>query len=85
MSSSGSWTAKQNKAFENALAMYDQDTPDRWQKLAKAVGGKTVEEVKKHYEKLVEDVNRIESGEVPLPNYRKNNNKVFNFSDEELR
>lgn len=68
------WTAKQNKRFENALAIYDRDTPDRWQKLARAVGGKTVEEVKKHYELLIEDVNQIEAGHVPLPNYRKGNN-----------
>ncbi|PRQ27042.1 putative transcription factor MYB/SANT family [Rosa chinensis] len=69
MASSGSWTSRQNKMFENALAVYDKDTPDRWHNLARAVGGKTAEEVKRHYERLVEDVNRIESGEVPLPNY----------------
>lgn len=84
---SGSWTAKQNKLFENALAIYDKDTPDRWQNLARAVGGKTVEEVKRHYEILVEDVNKIESGEVPLPNYRKigGTNKAYNYMDEEQR
>lgn len=69
MASSGSWTSRQNKMFENALAVYDKDTPDRWHNMARAVGGKTAEEVKRHYERLVEDVNRIESGEVPLPTY----------------
>ncbi|XP_059638229.1 transcription factor RADIALIS-like [Cornus florida] len=54
--SSRSWTAEQNKAFEKALAVYDKDTPDRWHNVARAVGGKTAEEVKKHYEVLVEDV-----------------------------
>lgn len=82
---SGSWTAKQNKLFENALAIYDKDTPDRFHNLAKAVGGKTVEEVKRHYDVLVEDVNKIESGEVPLPNYGKTNNKSYNYIDEEQR
>ncbi|KHG23339.1 DnaJ subfamily C member 2 [Gossypium arboreum] len=53
---SGSWTAKQNKDFERALAVYDKDTPDRWYNVAKAVGGKTAEEVKRHYELLVADV-----------------------------
>ncbi|GMI74513.1 RADIALIS-LIKE SANT/MYB 3, RAD-like 6 [Hibiscus trionum] len=67
---SGSWTAKQNKDFERALAVYDKDTPDRWYNVAKAVGGKTVEEVKRHYELLVSDVMKIESGQVPIPNYR---------------
>jgi len=67
--SSGSWTPKQNKAFERALAIYDKDTPDRWHNIAKAVGGKTAEECKRHYEDLVEDLQRIESGQVPFPNY----------------
>ncbi|KAK8619143.1 hypothetical protein V6N13_133110 [Hibiscus sabdariffa] len=49
-----SWTTKQNKMFEKALAKYDQDTPDRWHNIAKAVGGKSAEEVKRHYEILWE-------------------------------
>ncbi|KAL6273956.1 hypothetical protein ACE6H2_024648 [Prunus campanulata] len=68
--SNSSWTPKQNKQFEKALALYDKDTPDRWQKVARAVGGKSAEEVKQHYEILIEDVNHIESGRVPFPRYR---------------
>ncbi|XP_010497931.1 PREDICTED: protein RADIALIS-like 3, partial [Camelina sativa] len=49
-SSNSSWTPKQDKQFEMALATYDQDTPDRWQNVARAVGGKSAEEVKRHYE-----------------------------------
>ncbi|KAK9060381.1 hypothetical protein SSX86_021085 [Deinandra increscens subsp. villosa] len=67
---SGSWTAKQNKVFEMALAVFDKDTPDRWHNVAKAVGGKTAEEVKEHFQILVEDVKHIESGRVPYPKYR---------------
>lgn len=67
---SGSWTAKENKAFEKALAVYDRDTPDRWQNIARAVGGKTAEEVKRQYEILVEDVKHIEQGQGPYPNYK---------------
>ncbi|KAI7740702.1 hypothetical protein M8C21_023513, partial [Ambrosia artemisiifolia] len=66
ISSSSAWTAKQNKLFENALAIYDKETPDRWQKIARAVGGKSAEEVKRHYEVLVEDVRHVESGNFPL-------------------
>ncbi|MBA0577014.1 hypothetical protein Golob_023922 [Gossypium lobatum] len=62
MASGSNWTPKQNKLFENALAIYDKDTPDRWHKLARAVGGKTVEEVKLHYQNLVDDIKQIESG-----------------------
>ncbi|KAI3665456.1 hypothetical protein L6452_44083 [Arctium lappa] len=68
-SSTSSWTAKQNKLFEKALAVYDRDTPDRWQKISRAVGGKSAEEVKRHYEVLIEDLRHIESGNVPVPNY----------------
>ncbi|KAK2988716.1 hypothetical protein RJ640_020981 [Escallonia rubra] len=84
---SSTWTAKQNKLFENALTTFDKDSPDRWHNLAKAVGGKTVEEVKRHYEMLEEDLKHIESGQVPLPNYRTNGggNRGNKPMDEEQR
>ncbi|KAA3490423.1 transcription factor RADIALIS-like [Gossypium australe] len=86
MASGSSWTPKQNKLFENALVIYDKDTPDRWHNLARAVGGKTVEEVKLHYQNLVEDIQQIESGQVPLPPYKKaGGNKGYNFMDGEQR
>ncbi|KAF6136855.1 hypothetical protein GIB67_043244 [Kingdonia uniflora] len=68
--SSSSWTPKQNKLFEKALAFYDKDTPDHWFNVAKAVGGKTADHVKKHYDILIQDLKHIESGQVPFPNYR---------------
>ncbi|CAN6467558.1 unnamed protein product [Victoria cruziana] len=64
------WTPKQNKSFERALAVYDKETPDRWKNVAAMVGSKTAEEVKRHYELLMEDLRCIESGHVPFPNYR---------------
>ncbi|KAJ9550251.1 hypothetical protein OSB04_014296 [Centaurea solstitialis] len=70
--SSDSWTAKQNKDFEDALAVFNKDTPDRWHNIAKAVGDKTPEEVKRHYEMLLQDLEDIESGKVPLPDYTTN-------------
>ncbi|KAL9659519.1 hypothetical protein QQ045_024325 [Rhodiola kirilowii] len=73
-SSSSSWTAKQNKLFEKALALYDRDTPDRWQNVARAVGGKSADEVKKHYEILIEDLRHIEAGQIPYPNYTSTGN-----------
>ncbi|OAY73212.1 Protein RADIALIS-like 6 [Ananas comosus] len=69
------WTPKQNKLFEQALAVYDKDTPDRWHNVARAVGGKSAEEVKRYYEQLVEDIERIESGRVPFPIYRSSGGK----------
>ncbi|CAA0807624.1 Protein RADIALIS-like 2 [Striga hermonthica] len=69
-SSSGKWTIQENKAFEKALAVFDKDTPDRWANVARAIGGRSPDEVKKHYEILVEDISYIESGRVPFPKYR---------------
>lgn len=69
-SMSSSWTSTQNKMFERALAFYDKDTPDRWQNVAKAVGNKSAEEVKSHYDILVEDLMNIEQDLVPLPKYK---------------
>lgn len=82
-SSNSSWTPKQNKLFEMALAVYDKDAPDRWQNVAKAVGGKTAEEVKRHYDILVQDLINIESGQFPIPNYRgARSNPAGGFGDE---
>lgn len=65
-----SWTARQNKKFEEALALYDRETPDRWHNIARCVGGKSAAEVRRHYEVLVKDIMQIENGQVPLPNYK---------------
>lgn len=77
--SGSTWTAEKNKLFENALAVYDEGTPDRWQRIANAVGGKTsAEEVKEHYEILRHDINLIESDRVPLPRYKPSEDKLSN-------
>lgn len=66
---SSTWSREQDIMFENALATYSEDLSDRWEKIAADVAGKSLEEVKDHYELLVDDVNQIESGCVPLPRY----------------
>lgn len=71
------WSAKENKDFETALAEFDKDTPDRWANVARAVGSRTVEEVMRHYQILVEDLNRIESGRVPFPKYTRDEKLVL--------
>ncbi|CAK9148366.1 unnamed protein product [Ilex paraguariensis] len=63
------WTPEENKKFENALALFDNDTPDRWQKIAAMVPGKTVGDVMKQYKELEDDVSSIEAGLVPIPGY----------------
>lgn len=66
------WTAEENKRFENALALYDKDTPDRWLKVASSIPGKTVGDVIKQYKELEEDVSDIEAGLIPIPGYSSN-------------
>ncbi|XP_049398897.1 protein RADIALIS-like 5 [Solanum stenotomum] len=69
MATNSTWTREEDKMFENALAIFDKDTQDRWSNVAKATG-KTEEEVKLHYQKLVEDIENIEADLVPLPKYK---------------
>ena len=63
------WTHEENKKFENALAFYDKDTPDRWNKVAAMLPGKTVGDVIKQYRELEEDLSDIEAGLIPIPGY----------------
>ncbi|XP_057772841.1 uncharacterized protein LOC130992283 isoform X2 [Salvia miltiorrhiza] len=65
---SSNWAREEDKAFENALATYYRDA-DMWDNIALAVPGKTIEDLKLHYEVLHCDVEAIESGKVPLPDY----------------
>ncbi|KAK9170371.1 hypothetical protein Syun_002511 [Stephania yunnanensis] len=67
--SSSKWSRAQDKQFERALVEYAEETPDRWQKIAAEVPGKTAWEVREHYEALVHDVLEIDSGRVQLPSY----------------
>ncbi|XP_076916936.1 transcription factor DIVARICATA-like [Bidens hawaiensis] len=73
------WTPAENKLFENALAKFDNDTPDRWQRVAEMVPGKTVADVLRQYKELEDDVSSIEAGF--YPKYRYNNNGNNNVSN----
>lgn len=63
------WTSAENKMFENALAVHDEDTPDRWHKVAALLPGKTVRDIIRHYHELEVDVSNIEAGLIPVPGY----------------
>ena len=69
------WTREEDKAFENAVAAAaappaDGPPDDGWfTALAASVPARTAEEVRRHYEALLEDVASIEAGRVPLPRY----------------
>lgn len=62
------WTREEDKAFETALATVEL-VERRWEGIAARVPARTVEEIKRHYELLVEDVKSIEEGKVELPRY----------------
>lgn len=68
--SPSSWSREEEKAFENAIAMHwVEDLKEQWVQIGSLVPTKTIEELKKHYQLLVEDISDIEAGVVPLPNY----------------
>lgn len=71
ISGGSSWSRDDDIAFERALAIYTDETENRWGKIAEVVPGKTLEQIMEHYEDLVHDVTMIESGRVPLPDYGK--------------
>ncbi|KAG2693175.1 hypothetical protein I3843_08G081000 [Carya illinoinensis] len=59
------WSWEENKLFELALAVVDEQDPNRWEVVAAMVGGnKSAEDVQKHYVTLLEDLQIIESGKL---------------------
>ncbi|KAJ4778313.1 Duplicated homeodomain-like superfamily protein [Rhynchospora pubera] len=61
----GTWSREEEKAFENAVATHG----DNWEEIAALVPSKTLDEIQRHYELLVEDIDGIEAGRVQLPPY----------------
>lgn len=59
------WSREEEKDFENAVATHG----DNWDEIAALVPSKTLDEIKRHYDLLVEDINGIEAGRVQLPPY----------------
>lgn len=54
------WSREEDIKFETALAVYGEETPERWESIASMVGARTPDEVKERYDILVKDVNSIE-------------------------
>lgn len=63
------WTWDENKKFENGLVEFPEGTPNRWEKIAEALGTKTAAEVEENYVILMEDIEAIQAEEIELPPY----------------
>nr|CAD1830223.1 unnamed protein product [Ananas comosus var. bracteatus] len=63
------WSWEQEKAFELALIGNQEDHADRWERIAAGLAGKTAEQVRGRYDLLYEEISRIESALIPLPDY----------------
>ncbi|PIN16069.1 Zuotin [Handroanthus impetiginosus] len=66
---SSQWTYEENKLFENCLAEIKPLSPDFFEKVAAIIPSKSMQQIKNHYQALVEDVEMIKSGNFPLPDY----------------
>ncbi|KAI4384114.1 hypothetical protein MLD38_009881 [Melastoma candidum] len=75
-SSACSWSRDEDRVFENAIASWEEggdldwaDLSQLWVRLAGELPGKSLEEIRCHYEALVEDIQSIEAGRVEIPRY----------------
>lgn len=60
------WTKEEDKAFENSLVRYPEETPERWAKIASLLPRKSPSEVLDHYRALLQDVMDIEAGRIVI-------------------
>ncbi|KAL1566689.1 hypothetical protein AAHA92_02266 [Salvia divinorum] len=65
----GEWTSEENTVFENALAEVDHSSPNFFESIAAKVPWRSIDDIKLHYEALVQDIEMIESGHFPIPDY----------------
>ncbi|CAE6086626.1 unnamed protein product [Arabidopsis arenosa] len=65
---SSQWTRSEDKMFEQALVLFPEGSPNRWERIADQLH-KSAGEVSEHYEALVHDVFEIDSGRVDVPDY----------------
>ncbi|KAL4576728.1 hypothetical protein LXL04_012827 [Taraxacum kok-saghyz] len=74
------WTRDEDMAFESALITVPEEIEGRWQLIANAVPGKTVEEVMIRYRELLNDLALIESGQIELPKYPSDSDEIIVIS-----
>ncbi|PHT71901.1 hypothetical protein T459_22686 [Capsicum annuum] len=74
------WTKEEDKINENTLAIYSEDK-DLCTNMEETLPGKSRDDMINHYNILIEDVEPIDSGRVPLPNYP----EVQSYSNQNSR
>jgi hypothetical protein len=57
-----SWSSSQQKQLESALKSTDSKDPERWDKIAKAVDGKTKKQCIQRYKDLVQMLKQNKAG-----------------------
>ncbi|GAB4815050.1 hypothetical protein N2152v2_002096 [Parachlorella kessleri] len=62
------WSLEEDRVFENALAQF-WEHGDRLAKTASLLSRKDVNAVRRRFQQLEEDIQSIEAGRVPIPNY----------------
>ena len=78
-SDNAAWNFPEDKEFERLIVESSQwDELTRWERIAAQLGGgRTAAEVEEHYQKLVHDVELIESGLVPFPSYNDDDGSLW--------
>ncbi|KAJ7395994.1 dnaJ subfamily C member 2 isoform X2 [Pitangus sulphuratus] len=68
---SSPWTTEEQKLLEQALKTYPVNTPERWEKIAAAVPGRTKKDCMKRYKELVEMVKAKKAAQEQVMNATK--------------
>ncbi|XP_039041237.1 transcription factor DIVARICATA-like [Hibiscus syriacus] len=77
------WTRLEDKLFEDALVIFQEETSDWWQRIADRIPGKSAREVKEHFDVLVHDVYEIDAGRIEVPNYADDPSVLSSSCDSE--
>ena len=64
------WSIEENNTFENVLAQHLEMPEDKkWTEIAKVLPGRSALELRMHFDRLLRDIDCIDNGQVPLPEF----------------
>ncbi|KAL3720662.1 hypothetical protein ACJRO7_005474 [Eucalyptus globulus] len=70
------WTSEENEIFERCIAELGHLSRDFFENIALRIPEKSVGQIQRHFEALVKDVENIDAGRVPIPDYDGSESKV---------